>query len=388
MTRETVSIAAEWAQSKSATGVISMTSKLKLLVASSSVPLIMLCSAPAFAAGTTQGTSITNTVNVNFQVGGVAQTQQTAADTFVVDRKIIFTLAEKAPTGTTSVNPGQTARQTTFILNNTSNDTLDFTITPSQIVGGTAAHGGTDAFNVTNLLVCLDANADAVCDAAATATLTVNDLAADANMTILIVGDIPLSATNGQVAGVTLTAAALNSNGTAITAATDSTANGAGTVETIFADAAKSGNGGTSAARDGIDVATDDYTVQAAVLSVFKSSRVVSDGVSASNFKSVPGAVVEYCISVANAAGGATATNISISDLVPTNTTYVPGSIFVDSTVTSPGAGQTCSGGTGVTDASDADAGSFGTPANTVTGTLSNIAASQSRALIFRATIN
>jgi uncharacterized repeat protein (TIGR01451 family) len=366
-----------------------MTSKLKLLVASSSVPLVLLCSAPAFAAGTAQGTDITNNVSVNFQVGGVAQTQQSASDVFKVDRKVIFTLAEKAPTGTTTVNPGQTARQTTFVLTNTSNDTLDFTITPSQIVGGTAAHGGTDAFNVTNLLVCLDANADAVCDAAATATLTVDNLAADANTTILIVGDIPLSATNGQVAGVTLTAAALNSSGSAITAATDATANGAGTVETIFADAVKSGNGGTSAARDGIDVATDDYTISAAVLSVFKSSIVISDGVSASNFKAVPGAVVEYCISVANAAGGATATNISISDLVPTNTTYVAGSIKINGTVTSPGAGQTCAGGTTVTDSSgDADGGSFGTPANTVAGSLTNIAGGASSALIFRATIN
>lgn len=365
-----------------------MTSKLKLLVASSTVSLAMLCSAPAFAAGTTQGTSITNNVNVNFQVGGVPQTQASASDVFVVDRKVIFSLEEKAPTGTTNVSPGQTGQITTFVLTNTSNDTLDFTITPSQLVGGTAAHGGTDAFNVTNLLVCLDANADNTCDSAATATLTINDLIADANTTILVVGDIPLSATNGQVAGISLSAAALNSNGTAITAATDATVNGAGTVETIFADTAKSGNGGTSAARDGIDVATDDYTVQAAVLSVFKTSRIISDGVSSSNFKSVPGAVVEYCISVANAAGGATATNISISDLVPTNTTYQAGTIRVNGTVTSPGASQTCAAGTVVTDASDADAGSFGTPANTVAGTLNNIAGGSSSALIFRATIN
>lgn len=366
-----------------------MTSKLKLLVASSAVSLTMLSAMPAFAAGTAQGTGITNTVNVNYNVGGVAQTQQTAADTFVVDRKIIFTLAEKAPIGTTLVTPGQTAQQTTFILTNTSNDTLDFTITPSQIVGGTAAHGGTDAFNVANLLVCRDADANGVCDAAPTATLTIDNLIADANTTILIVGDVPLAATNGQVAGVTLSAAALNSNGTAITAATDATVNGAGTVETIFADAAKTGNGGTSAARDGIDVATDDYTVNAAVLSVFKSSVVISDGVSASNFKSVPGAVVEYCISVANAAGGATATNITISDLVPTNTTYLAGSIRRNGTVTTPGAGQTCSGGTVVTDsAGDADGGSHGTPANTVAGTLTDITGGASSALIFRVTLN
>jgi uncharacterized repeat protein (TIGR01451 family) len=362
-----------------------MTSKLKLLVASSAVPFIMFGATPAFAVGTAQGTGITNTVNVDYQVGGVAQTQKTAADTFVVDRKIIFTLAEKATIGTTSVNPGQTGQKTTFILSNTSNDTLDFNLTAANIVGGTAAHGGTDAFDVTNLLICLDANVDNVCDAAATATLTVDNLGGNNNVTILVLGDVPLGATNGQVANVALTAVARNGDGTAITAATDATVNGAGTVETIFADAVKSGNGGTSAARDGIDVATDDYTVQAAVLSVFKSSVVISDGVSASNFKAVPGAIVEYCISVANASGGQTATNISISDLVPTNTTFVSGSIKINGTVTSPGVGQTCSGGTTATDnGPDNDGGSFGTPANTVAGSLSNITGGNSSALIFR----
>lgn len=365
-----------------------MTSKLKLLVASAVIPAVFLNAVPAMAAGTTQGTSVLNNVTVDFQVGGVNQTQQNASNTFVVDRKIIFTINEKAPTGTTSVNPNSTSQRTTFLLTNTSNDTLDFTVTPANIVGGTAAHGGTDVFNVNNLLICLDANADNNCDAAAAASLTVDNLAADANVTILILGDIPITATNGQVANVSATATALNSNGTAITAATDSTVNGMGTVETIFADVAKSGNGGTSAARDGIDVATDDYTVAAALLSVAKTSRIISDGVSASNFKSVPGAVVEYCISVTNAAGGATATGITVRDVVPSDLTYSATTILVDATVVSPGASQTCSAGTGVTDATDADAGQYNSGLTRVEGTLSNIAAGTSRALIFRATIN
>jgi hypothetical protein len=364
-----------------------MTSKLKFFVASGLIPVAMMGASPAFAAGTTQGTDVLNNVTVDFQVGGVSQTQATGSDTFKVDRKIIFTINEKAPTGTTSVSPGSTAQRTTFLLTNTSNDLLDFTVTPANIVGGTASHGGTDVYNMNNLLICLDANADTVCDAAAAASLTVDNLAADASVTILIVGDVPLTATNGQVANVTATATALNSNGTAITAATDATVNSMTTVETIFADVAKSGNGGTSAARDGIDVATDDYTVAAAVLSVFKSSRIVSDGISATNPKSIPGAVVEYCISVANAAGAATATNIAVKDVVPATLLYATGTIFVDATVISPGAGQTCSAGTAVTDASDADAGLYNSGLTRVDGTLSSIAAGTARALIFRATI-
>jgi uncharacterized repeat protein (TIGR01451 family) len=381
-----------------------MTSKLKLLVASAVIPAVCLSAVPAYAAGTTQGTSITNNITVDYQVSGVNQTQinnvsqPASSNTFVVDRKILFTINEKATTGTTSVSPGQTARVTTFLLTNSANDTLDFTVTPANIVGGTAAHGGTDAFDVTNLLICIDgvgAAVDGVCNGAAASSVTVDNLLADTNVTILILGDIPLTATNGQVANVSATATALNSSGTSITAATDATVNGAGTVETVFADAAKSGNGGTSVARDGIDVATDDYTVGAAILTAFKTSRVVFDNLNGPNTnadptnpKSVPGATVEYCISVANAAGGATATNINVRDVIPTNMTYVGGSILVNATVTSPGTSQTCSGGTGVSDATDADAGQYNSGLTRAEGTLANIAGGSSSALIFRATIN
>ena len=373
-----------------------MTSKLKLLVASAVIPAVLLNAVPAMAAGTTQGTPVNNSVTVDFQVGGVQQTQTGASDQFVVDRKILFNIAEKAPTGTTSVFPAQTGRVTTFLLTNSSNDTLDFTVTPANLVGGTAAHGGTDNFNVNNLLICLDGpTVDGVCDAAPAASLTVNDLVADGTATILIVGDIPANAPNGGVANVSATATALNSNGSAITAATDATTNGKMTVETVFADVAKSGNGGTSAARDGIDVATDDFTVSAAVLSVFKTSRIVFDNINGPNTnadptnpKSVPGATVEYCISVSNAAGAATATNVSIRDVVPADLTFAPGTIFTDATVTSPGAGQTCSGGTLRTDATGDDAGEYNAGATRVDGTLSSIAANSARALIFRATID
>ena len=367
-----------------------MTSTLKLLAACSTVSVAMLCSAPAFAGGTAPGTDILNTVNVNYQVGSVAQTAVSASDTFKVDRKIIFSLVEAATTGTTTVNPGQTAQVTRFQLTNTSNDTLDFSLAALQQATSTnAAHGGQDGFDLTAFSFFVDANGNGTYESGTDTATAVDNLGLDQSRFIFIVGNVPLTATNGQIAGVQLSATALESNGSAITAVGDSTVNGAATVETVFADTVKSGIGGTSAARDGIDVATDSYTVSSAVLSVFKSSRVISDGVSASNFKSVPGAVVEYCISVANAAGGATATNISISDLVPTNTTFVPASIRINGTVTSPGVSQTCSGGTATTDsAADADGGSFGTPANTVAGSLTNITGGNSSALIFRATIN
>ncbi len=342
----------------------------RLLGASTALAAALATSVPAFAT-TTPGTDILNNVTVDYQVGGFNQTQKTASDTFKVDRKVSLTVVERTPVGTTNASPNQLQAVTSFTVTNTSNDLLDFALTAANLAGG-AAPRGTDNIDVSNLKICLDANNDGACDVAATATLTLNDLARDGgSVTVLVLGDLP-NATTGQLAGVRLTATALNSDGTAITGvATDATVNTA-LVETIYADTG----------RDGIESALDDYTVTAAVLSVFKSSKVISDGISTGNFKAIPGAVVEYCISVANSAGSATATSILVGDNIPANTTFVTGSILVDATVTSPGsAAQVCSagtaGGTYVT-----------TPLPKASGTLSSITAGTARALIFRVTID
>jgi uncharacterized repeat protein (TIGR01451 family) len=370
-----------------------MTSKLKLLSASSGFGLMLAFASPAFAQNTDANTLIQNTVNVNYQVGGVAQTQISALNEFRVDRKILFSVAEKTAVGTTSVTSGLTNQDVAFTIVNSSNDTLDFSLAATNTANGTTIGGarGTDSIDVSNFRYAIDANGNGVLDGGETftASLTLDNVAKGATVHVLVRSDIPI-ATNGAVAVVQLAATALNSAGTAITAVTDSTANTAditsGTFQTIFAEDLTPTQGNTS--RNGVSWAWDDYTVSAPVLSVAKTSVIISDGVSVTNPKAVPGAVVEYCISVANAAGGATATTVSLSDLVPANTTYVAGSIFVDATVVTPGASQTCSGGTSVSDAVNADAGEFGTPANTVVGRLSSIAASTARALIFRVTLN
>jgi hypothetical protein len=354
-----------------------MTSKLKTLVAYGVSAAVLMSSSSAYAAGTLVGTDIANNVSVGFQVGGVAQTAATASDTFKVDRKIIFTVTEATPTGTTTVVPGQTAAVTTFTVSNTTNDTLDFSLAATQLAtAGTAKHGGTDAFDVSGLAYFVDADPDGagpllpdgIYTAGVDTATTVDNLAPDASVKVFIIGNIASTVTNGQVAGVTLTGTALNSNGTTITAATDLTAN-TSAVETIFADTG----------RNGIEADSDDYTVGSAVLSVAKLSRVVSDGVSASNPKAIPGAVVEYCIAVTNAASAAaSATNVNIADdlsLVP-NVTFL-GSFTpkVDGTVVS---GSTCTPG--------ATNGAYTAP--NVTGTLTNIAPGETRTLVFRVTIN
>lgn len=372
-----------------------MTSKLKLLSASSGFGLMLAFASPAYAQNTDANTLISNTVNVDYQVGGVSQTQIQATNQFRVDRKILFSVAEKTTVGTTSVTSGQQDRIVAFTIVNSSNDTLDFSLDATNTSGVSIGGGrGTDNIDVANFEYAIDANGNGVLDGAEafSGSLTLNDVLKNATVHVLVRSDIPVS-TNGSVAVVQLAATALNSNGSAITAVDDTVANTAditsGTFQTIFAEDLTPAQG--NASRNGVSWAWDDYTVSAPVLTVFKSSVIISDGVSASNFKAIPGAVVEYCISVANAAGGATAQGISISDLVPTNTSYVLNSIRRNVTVASPGSGQTCDNTTGaaVTDSNgDADGGNFGSPtANTAYATLSDIAAGSSSAMIFRVTI-
>jgi uncharacterized repeat protein (TIGR01451 family) len=189
-------------------------------------------------------------------------------------------------------------------------------------------------------------------------------------MFVFVIGDIALTAPSGAVAGVTLTGTAKNDDGSAITAATDSDAN-TSAEQTIFADAG----------RDGIESDGDDYTVTAADLTVTKLSRVVSDGVSVTNPKAIPGAVVEYCIVVSNAGTATgTASSVVVSDDLATLTdvTYVASSGKIDGTVVS---GSTCTPGT-------TNASYTGGANGIVSGTLTDIAPGETRTLVFQVTID
>lgn len=354
-----------------------MTSKLTYMGAIGLTALSSVAAVPAFAAGTTAGTTITNTATVDYQVGGVAQGQQSASNNFTVDRKINL-LVEEVGTVTTNVVPGQTNAVTTFQLTNSSNEVLDLALVASQIAGGTAAHGGTDSFDATNVRIYRDNISSGIVgswDAGDTLiTGYVDELVVDTAIRLFVVADIPAALANNAVAGVTLRATAREggtsgSQGAAITETAG--ANTAGK-DTVFADTA----GVTGdAARDGSHSDNDDYTVQTATLTVTKTSRVISDPFNnTTNPKLIPGAVVEYCIAVANS-GSADATSVAINDPVPGQLTFNAGTILLNGTATA-----------GTCNADGAAGGSYSAP--NVSGTIATVAAGATRTLVFRATVN
>lgn len=349
------------------------------LLATAGTLTIAFCSAlPAYAAGTAAGSNIVNSVTVNYQVGGVPQTQITASNTFVVDRRITLTVTEVGTTATIVV-PGQTAAATTFLVTNTSNAPLDFGLAIAQQTGGAAAHGGTDTFDVTTPSLFIDTNNSGDYTPGTDQAITfLDEIAADASRTVFIVANVPTGRVNTDVAAVTLTAQAREAGGAGaqgLVVAQTAGANTAG-MDTVFADGT-SGIAG-DAARDGQYSAKDDYAVSAATLTVAKLSRVISDPFNGTtNPKMIPGAVVEYCITVANASGSAAASNVVISDPVPAATTYETAfGVFVNGTVAS----GVCSGGTAT--------GSYDGPTRTVSGTLASVPGGATQTLYFQTKIN
>jgi len=202
-----------------------------------------------------------------------------------------------------------------------------------------------------------------------------DQLAADASKTVFVVANIPLGRATGDVAGVRLTATSYEATAAGSLGALVTQTAGANTagVDTVFADTNANGN----TARDGIHFGVDDYTVSAANLSATKTSRIISDPFNnTTNPKMIPGAVVEYCVAVTNAAGSATATNIAVSDTLPATTTFDSGfGILLNGTVTS-----------GTCNPDGTAGGSFAS--GVVSGTLSDINAGVTRTLVFRVTVN
>lgn len=355
-----------------------MTRTSKMLGAAGTLTLALLAT-NAHAAGTTAGSTITNTASVSYTVGTVAQTAVTASDTLTVDRRINLTVAEFGSPSTTSVTPGQTAAVTAFTVTNTSNAVLDFALAITQPTTGTTAHGGTDTFDVTAASVKFYVDNPTTgtvgsYDAGDALVTYLDELAVDTTRTVFVVSDIPIGQVNGDVAGITLTATA-NAGGTAATQGAPlvqtTTANTSG-MDTVFADAA----GATDGARDAAFSARDDYTVSSALISVIKSSTIISDPINGTtNPKFIPGAVIQYCIAVTNGSGGAAATGVGVNDPLPGTVTYVTSSIKLNGSVVS-----------GVCQTDGTAGGTFGS--NTVSGTLGSIAAGTTKTLLFQATIN
>ena len=308
---------------------------MKRLLAMAALAAIGIWQPAALALGTPANTSIVNKATINYSVGGNAQTPiesspggNTTAGVgngvntaFVVDDKVDLTVTELSGAATV-VNPGQTNQVTGFRVSNTGNAPHAFALAGANNTGG-VLFTNTDNTDVANLRVIVDSNANGTYEAAdLTANINnINTLAADANIIVFVVADVPVTTINGQFANVRLTASAAvnNTPGTLVVQTAGGDTAG---VDFVFADGAGAGD----VARDGKNSADDQYAVQSARLTVTKASAVVSDPLNLLvNPKAIPGAVVEYTVTVANT-GTQNATGVTLLDPLPANTAFRPNS--------------------------------------------------------------
>ena len=211
-------------------------------------------------------------------------------------------------------------------MTNTSNEVMDFSLAAANVTG--------DAGDMQNFKVYVESAAtpDGYTDGVDTATF-VDELAADTSVVVYVLADDKGELTDQEVADITLLATARQTLaadgkrvatsgalGDVLTATPGGTANGLSTVETVFADAVNSSQGDTTAANSGSASAVNSYELSTATLALSKLQTLISDPTGSSVPKSVPGAVVEYCLQVTNS-GSDAASAVSFTDTLPAGLT-------------------------------------------------------------------
>jgi uncharacterized repeat protein (TIGR01451 family) len=347
-----------------------------------------------WSAETPAGTTISNQASIGYSVGGVAQaTINSAAVTFVVDRKVNLTVAT-SDTAAVVVAPGSIKYVLTFTVTNTGNGVQDVSLASTALAGGAAKWSGNDNVDASSAVsVYVESEATVgYQDGVDTATY-IDELAPGAVKTVYIVGVFNGAYNSNDIASYHLLATAKaggtgGSEGGALTET--SGAETPSVVDTVFAD----GQGSDTTndiARDAKHSSQSDFKVLSANLSLTKTSSVISDPTNnTNNPKAIPGAVVEYTITISNAAGSAAATDIAVTDSL--NSAITAGSLAFNANTYGSGLGiqvtaPNINGGAAknLTNVGSDDEGDFTTNVVTVSGI--NLNAGASAVIKFRVTV-
>jgi uncharacterized repeat protein (TIGR01451 family) len=351
---------------------------------------------------TPAGTSIQTRATVNYSVGGQPQTLiessptgNTApgagagvSTTFLVDNRIDLTVAELSGNATVT-SPGAAAAVLAFTVTNTGNAPQGYQLTVTEEVG-TLLFGNADNATVglANLQVRVDEDpsaGDGTGNGAYDGTEAANFidvLNAGASITVfVVVPSVPLTLLDGDFANVNLAAQAAVPLTNGATLEVESPGpNDPTTVEIVFAD--------DPVNADATESAADQLAIQSASLTVTKTQSVLDDGFGSASPRAIPGAYVEYAITIANASTTTLASAVAITDAIPANTTFQTGLYAGASDVEiAGGAAATCIAETPADTNLD---GCFRNAGNLVVGSaaLGDIATSSSVTVRFQVRIN
>jgi uncharacterized repeat protein (TIGR01451 family) len=325
----------------------------RLLVAAIMSSLFGLCASQAHAVGVPAGTSIDNTAQVTYTVGSLSATATSNTSSVMVAEILDVTVTLQTPS--VPVIAGATQQEMLYRVTNAGNGSETLLLQMTSVLGNDDFD---PAASTPSIYFDTDASGDlSPGDVPYVAGNNDPVLGADAFITVLVVNDIPAGVVDGNRGLSRLTAAARTGVGSPGTAYAGQGANGTDAVV------------GTSGA-DG--EATGEYLVTGIAVNAVKSQAVADQF---GGTRPVPGARINYSV-VVTASGTGSATSSVFNDAIPANTTYVPGTLRLNSTVLS--------------DATDADAGDFSTAPNArirvQLGTLT--AASGPQTIQFAVTIN
>jgi uncharacterized repeat protein (TIGR01451 family) len=321
---------------------------LSVSVASAALFSALSLTSPAYATGTRAGTVIDNTATATYDQGGTPVEVDSNINSLTVD-ELLDTVVVWDDGADVPTTPGATGTPLTFTLTNTGNGEEAFVLSTISTLGG-------DNYDPTAVSIVID-DGDGVYEPGIDVVYVSGAgnpvLDPDETITIFVVANTPGGLSDGDRGGIRLVAAA---------------ATGTGAPGTTFPNAGE-GGGDAVVGTTGADGSDDGYyQVSSATVSLVKSATV-ADPFGGSN--AVPGSIITYQI-VANTSGSGSLPNLMINDAIPAGTTYRAGTITL--------------GGTGLTDAADADAGTFA--ANNVSVSLGTVAGGQTRTVTFQVTIN
>lgn len=330
--------------------------KHRLLPSCSAIALLVAFALPAQAQAqstnpplTRAGTTISNTASATFDTGGGPQTIDSNRVDLLVDELLDVTVESNDPTDVPTT-PGATQQVLSFRVTNTGNG-------PENFVLSTIANAGGDSYDPVVTQIYIDANGNNGFDPAIDTLYTPGNgdplIQPETGITVFVIATTPGNVTDGNRGLVSLVAAAKT---------------GTGPAGTSFAGRGEGGGDAVVGLTEADGTDEGAFIVSAATVTLAKSATVTN---AIGTADPVPGATITYTI-VVTVAGSGSVSGLAITDNIPADTSYVPGSITL--------------GGGGLSDAPDADAGDYnGTRINVVLGT---VAGGQTRTVTFQTRIN
>lgn len=308
-----------------------------LFVRLGTVAAMLLLGQQALAQGTDAGVTVSNQATVAYVVGGNTQTPIESDPNgnsvpgaglptdFLVDRRVDFTLVANDAVHT-QVAPDDVQAIASFTLTNLGNAIMDWQLTIDDLTSlDPDVRGLPDTDDVLINYQTRVANGDGPTGVPdfGTDLPFVDELGEGLSVVIFVYADAPLTLANDSVDNFTLNATAADAadalpTGGALDALLTEAAgvDDPTVIDSVFANL--SGADGAGNATEGVD---DGYQVVSAALVITKEADVISAPFGSN--RPIPGAVVEYTITIDNSSGDDAADGVVITDLIDSDVTFV-----------------------------------------------------------------